>query len=98
MTDLNAALVAPLRLTADEVVVVPTGALHAVPWSALPGLACPGGLQIAPSAAWWIGADVASAHGTGTLLVHGPDLPHAAAEVVALAASPRRGSSDRPAR
>ncbi|MFT3855742.1 MAG: CHAT domain-containing protein [Ilumatobacteraceae bacterium] len=85
VADLDAALLAPLRLDADEIVIVPTGALHAVPWSALPGLIGRAGVQVSPSAAWWIGDDVAEAHSTGTLLVHGPDLPHAAAEVVAVA-------------
>ncbi len=66
-------------------VVVPTGALHALPWSVLP---CCTSRQVtvSPSAAVWHGAASATfADGGRTVLVAGAGLPHAAAEVAALA-------------
>jgi CHAT domain-containing protein/tetratricopeptide (TPR) repeat protein len=76
-------------------VIVPTGELHAVPWAALPGLA-ERELSVAPSAAAWLRAatpgagpdDVTAATaggGAGVVLVCGPGLPEAAAEVADLA-------------
>jgi tetratricopeptide (TPR) repeat protein len=70
-------LVEPLGLdTATPLVVVPTGALHGIAWSALPSLTTRD-TTIAPSAAWWLRADD-RAHGRRVLVVEGPDLPHAA--------------------
>lgn len=83
----------PLRtgLGDNELVVVPVGALHALPWALLPS--CRGRpVSVAPSAASWLAAHRAAAAErsavaqTGdTVLVAGPDLPHAATEVRHLA-------------
>ncbi len=71
--------------TPGDVVVVPTGVLHAVPWAALPrwrGRA----VSVAPSATLWSRpdepVDLASAR---VLVVAGPDLPGARAEAEAVA-------------
>ncbi len=70
-----------------ELVLVPTGELHAVPWAALPS--CAGRpLSVAPSAALWLRAAErrgASKGGRSLLLAAGPGLPEAAAEVRTLA-------------
>ncbi|MEA2220627.1 MAG: hypothetical protein QOJ35_3253 [Solirubrobacteraceae bacterium] len=90
---LDELLLAPLlRLVGErELVLVPTGELHAVPWAALPSCATRA-LCVAPSAALWLRAALRrAAPGAGSLapdglvLVAGPGLPEAAAEVRALA-------------
>lgn len=87
--ELDDLLVAPLHLGEGAVVIVPTGPLHAVPWSALASLRRPEGLTIAPSAAWWLVTDELAPTGprggsNPALLVHGPDLPYAPIELDAL--------------
>lgn len=95
-------LLGPLRdlVGARPLVVVPTGVLHALPWSTLPSLAGRP-VSVAPSAALWqraaatAGADadvgraeaaaVPGGRGGGVVIVGGPGLPGAAAEVAALA-------------
>ena len=89
-------LLAPLGLPDDApIVVVPTGALHGLPWAALPSLAGRP-TTIAPSAAIWLGGGARSAgpaeRGAGpdprlarVALVAGPHLPGAEAEVLQLA-------------
>ena len=81
------------RLAADigdrELVLVPTGELHALPWATLS--ACAGRpLSVAPSAALWLRAARERQDGAGpgraALLVAGPGLVHADSEVDALAA------------
>ncbi len=76
-------------LTADvadrRLVLVPTGTLHSVPWSVLPSRAGRA-LTVAPSARVWHRAATARV-GPGlnrVVLVAGPGLEHAAAEVRAL--------------
>lgn len=67
-------------------VVVPTGGLHAVPWSVLP--MCAGRpVTVAPSAALWLRASrgARQAGTKGVVLVAGPGLPHALTEVRTLA-------------
>jgi CHAT domain-containing protein len=86
---LDALLVAPLAAELDDrpLVVVPTAALHAVPWALLPSLAGRP-MVVSPSATVWQRAAVlppVSVAGLG-LLVAGPRLTEAAAEVTALAA------------
>jgi tetratricopeptide (TPR) repeat protein len=82
-------LVGPLRarLGAERpLVLVPTGVLHALPWSVLPSLAGRP-LSVAPSAALWRRAASAAPpprHGR-VVIVEGPGLPGAAGEVAALA-------------
>ncbi|HVL92327.1 MAG TPA: CHAT domain-containing tetratricopeptide repeat protein [Acidimicrobiales bacterium] len=90
--ELDELLVAPLadRLGGGEVVVVPTGVLASLPWSALPSL---GGrtVSVAPSAAMWLRASRARKTAAGppspVVLAAGPGLPAAAAEVTGLARS-----------
>jgi len=65
--------------------VVPTGSLHDVLWGALPSAAVDGGLSVVPSSAWWARDDHAPRQ-PAVLLVAGPRLAHAEAEVEALAA------------
>lgn len=79
-------LMAPLAAAVGDrpLVVVPTGRLHVVPWSTLPS--CVGRpLTVAPSAAVWHRSVVAKTSGGQVVLVAGPRLDHAAAEVAALA-------------
>ncbi|HTF11942.1 MAG TPA: CHAT domain-containing protein [Asanoa sp.] len=82
---LDALLLHPLRLD-GPLVIVPTGTLHALPWPALPSLTgrpvC-----VAPSATLWHRAATAPAGATAgrAVFVAGPGLPHATAEVTALA-------------
>jgi len=78
---------APLAEIADrDLVVVPTGDLHLLPWSLLPALrARP--VVVAPSARLWLrasGPPRRSDRGS-VLLVAGPRLRHARAEIIALA-------------
>ncbi|MBF0686406.1 MAG: CHAT domain-containing protein [Cellulomonas sp.] len=79
---LSRALVSPLGVgTDDELVVVPVGVLHGVPWSALHA----GPVSLAPSASLWRRtADWARDDRTGQVLVAGPDLVGAREEVAAL--------------
>jgi tetratricopeptide (TPR) repeat protein len=82
-------LLHPLRVTADvELVIVPVRRLQGVPWSALHG----GPVCLAPSATFWArSAQAAQARphagraGGSVVLVAGPDLPGATAEVESLA-------------
>ena len=77
-------LLAPLGLADDvDVVIVPTGGLHSVAWSALPSLAGRP-TTVAPSATIWLGAHGPAAPRRAkprTAIVAGPDLPGADAEV-----------------
>lgn len=81
-------LVAPLRphLGDDDLVIVPTGPLSGVPWALLPDLRGRP-VTVAPSATVWLsGRRTPPTRATGTLLVAGPNLEHAAAEIDQLAA------------
>ena len=64
-------------------VLVPTGALHALPWSALPSLAGRE-VSVAPSAALWLRASAQPAVTGDVVLVAGPGLAHAEEEVALL--------------
>jgi hypothetical protein len=81
-------LLGPLRrrIDARPLVIVPTGALHAVPWPALPSLTGRA-VTVVPSAAWWADRAVPGepARAGSVTLVAGPGLPGAAAEVGELA-------------
>ncbi len=96
--ELDALLLAPLAgLIGDrELVLVPTGELHAVPWAALPS--CAGrAVSVAPSAALWLRAAERRTQpgrdGHALVLAAGPGLPHAAEEVRALAARHPRATA-----
>lgn len=88
---LDTLLFGPIRpfLAGETLVIVPSGALHALPWATLPS--CAGTpLVIAPSAAVWHRAETsapsaADSSESGTVLVAGPGLPAAVEEVEALA-------------
>jgi tetratricopeptide (TPR) repeat protein len=86
LASLTEHLTAPLRpLLGDaDLIVVPTGPLSGVPWSLLPDLRGRP-VTVAPSASVWLAARRRASSGTGTLLVAGPNLEHAAAEVAELA-------------
>ncbi|OKI13801.1 hypothetical protein A6A25_16070 [Saccharothrix sp. CB00851] len=85
---LDAQLIRPLveLIGERELVVVPTGALYAVPWGVLPTLhGRP--TVVAPSATAWLAADRAETGSTGrTVLVRGPGLPAAVGEIDKLGA------------
>jgi tetratricopeptide (TPR) repeat protein len=69
----------------SRLLIVPTGVLHAMPWSALPSCAARA-ICVAPSAALWYRAATDSRPSDGrTVLAHGPGLRHASAEVHSLA-------------
>jgi CHAT domain/Tetratricopeptide repeat len=82
---LDHVLLAPLRpLLGDRaVVIVPTGSLHAVPWSALPTLAARP-LTVSPSAHAWLRAARRDRFDGPVLGAAGPDLPAATVEVKGL--------------
>jgi tetratricopeptide (TPR) repeat protein len=84
---LQALLLEPLlaEVGDGELVIVPTGELHGLPWAALG--ACAGrAVSVAPSAALWLRAGERPAPPRPrTLLVAGPGLAHAEDEVRALA-------------
>ena len=80
-------LIVPLseRLGDRPLVIVPTGSLHAMPWSMLPQLRGRP-IVVAPSAATWSALQRPRPARRGkVVLVAGPRLRHAASEVTALA-------------
>ncbi len=80
---LDELLIAPLGLDpAAPLVVVPTGAGHGLPWSLLPSLRGRP-LTVAPSASLWL-RHPARSPGQPPVLIAGPGLPGALAEVQAL--------------
>jgi len=85
--ELDDVLLGPFRTSLGDspLVIVPTGALHAMPWSALPSCASRA-VSVAPSAALWHRAATDPSPGGGRIvLAHGPGLPYALAEVKELA-------------
>ncbi|QFZ24645.1 CHAT domain-containing protein [Saccharothrix syringae] len=84
---LDAQLVQPLaELVGDrELVIVPTGALYAVPWGVLPTLQARPAV-VAPSATAWLAAERAEYRPGRTVLVRGPGLPAAVGEIDKLGA------------
>ena len=87
---LDQALLAPLAplLRGHPLVVVPAGRLQSLPWPMLPG--CAGRpVTVAPSAVSWLSAHPRrnpASSGRRVVLVAGPGLPQAGAEVTALGA------------
>jgi CHAT domain-containing protein len=72
-----------------ELIIVPTGQLHALPWPTLPSLRGRP-VSVAPSATTWLAAMRANSPtraraGRRVVLVAGPNLEHAGPEVAALA-------------
>ncbi|MFE9102891.1 CHAT domain-containing protein [Actinomadura geliboluensis] len=82
---LDRLLLGPLSpVTGDhDLVIAPTGALHGLPWAALPSLAGRP-FTVVPSASAWLQAHAAAPPGGHAVLVAGPDLRHAEREVAAL--------------
>ncbi|NDU77488.1 CHAT domain-containing protein [Actinomadura sp. DSM 109109] len=82
---LDRLLLAPLRpVVGDrELVIAPTGALHGLPWAALPSLAGRP-FTVVPSARAWLHARTRDPSGGHTVLVAGPGLLHADREITAL--------------
>jgi tetratricopeptide (TPR) repeat protein len=81
--ELDDLLLKPVRGATSNaaLVIVPTGVLHAMPWSALPSCASRV-VCVAPSATLWYRAATDSRASDGpTVLAHGPGLRHASAEV-----------------
>ncbi len=80
-------LLGPLGLDDDHgpLVIVPTGRLHAIPWSTLPR--CRGrAVSVAPSlAAWHRAATAEVVPAASTVFAAGPNLEHATGEVRSLA-------------
>jgi CHAT domain-containing protein len=79
-------LVAPLaeRVDGRPLVIVPTGALHALPWAMLPQLRGRP-VVVAPSAATWLALQSPGARGRSKVaLVAGPRLRHAKRELEAV--------------
>lgn len=68
-----------------ELVIAPTGALHGLPWAALPQLAGRAFTLVPSATAWLRAAAVAPSSDGHVMLAAGPDLPHAAAEIAELA-------------
>jgi hypothetical protein len=88
LAQLSTWLITPVKRLIQErsLVVVPTGALQALPWSALPGLSGMS-VTVAPSAtAWWHSSSRRHA-GRGTLLAAAANPTHAIPEVRTLAAN-----------
>lgn len=82
---LDAQLMRPLAGLTGDLVIVPTGALYAVPWGALPSLQSRP-VVVAPSATAWIAASSSLVHSGHTALVRGPGLSAAIGEIDKLAA------------
>ena len=81
---LDALLIAPLHVEdRGPLVLVPTGELHALPWSLLPSLAHRP-LAVAPSLKLWERAAGESAASTRRVLAAGPRLPAATEEIETL--------------
>ncbi len=83
---LESRLIAPLAhaLGERELVIVPTGALHDLPWAALPALRGRP-VTVTPSATSWAALQGPRTRRAAVVLVAGPRLPHASAEIAAVA-------------
>ena len=82
---LDALLLGPVRSVIGDcgLVVVPTGRLHALPWATLPS--CWGrAITAVPSVSLWLGAVARRRRRGGAVLVAGPDVALAPAEVTEL--------------
>ncbi len=89
---LDRTLIAPLAETVGDrpLVIVPTGSLHALPWSTLPSMRGRP-LVVTPSAVIWLSLEAARRQAprrraARIVLVAGPRLRHAASEVAAIGA------------
>ncbi|GAB3966765.1 CHAT domain-containing protein [Actinoallomurus acanthiterrae] len=82
---LQSRLLDPLRVDDRPVVLSPVGALHGLPWPALPSLA-DRPMTVVPSASGWLRAMRTPPSGGHTALIAGPDLAHAEDEIAAVRA------------
>ncbi|WP_433473344.1 CHAT domain-containing protein [Spirillospora sp. CA-142024] len=82
---LDRLLLAPLRPVVGDrgLVIAPTGALHGLPWAALPSLTGRP-FTIVPSAGAWLHAGTRTGSDGHTVLVAGPDLQHTEREIASL--------------
>jgi CHAT domain-containing protein len=87
---LGDALIAPLPIDGCDIVIVPTGSLHGVPWGVIPALTARP-VTIATSASAWLQRRQADRRVDGAVFAAGPDLPGGRAEVELLAK--RNGAS-----
>jgi hypothetical protein len=76
-------LIEPLSVGERSLVLAPVGALHGLPWPALPSLAGRP-LTVVPSAAGWLRAMRTPSSGGHVALIAGPDLSHADQEITAV--------------
>lgn len=89
LADLDERLLAPLALRSDRCVVVPTGALHDVPWSGLRSVR-EAAVSVATSARHWSGAWHDGLVPGRLSLAAGPDIDHGDREIDAVAGHYRR--------
>ncbi|WP_433226912.1 CHAT domain-containing protein [Microtetraspora malaysiensis] len=81
---LDDALLGPLGVPAGPVTIVPTGALHTLPWPLLPSLRGRP-VSVAPSASCWLaGPEAPPVREPAVVAVAGPGLEHAAVEADAV--------------
>ncbi len=80
LAQLGRVLIDPVVTATGPVVIVPTGALHTVPWAALASLRGRS-VTVSPSGSLWLGGRRSTAGGAGLALVAGPDLPGGRTEV-----------------
>jgi tetratricopeptide (TPR) repeat protein len=78
-------ILGPLRLRQESLVLIPTPALHSLPWAALPTFRERVAV-VSPSTFAWFRAETSEPHGEGAVLVAGPRLGQADQEVDHLAA------------
>ncbi|HEX4725561.1 MAG TPA: CHAT domain-containing protein, partial [Pseudonocardiaceae bacterium] len=83
---LTATLIGPIRrrIGDRDLVIVPTDALSGLPWGLLPDLRGRP-VTVAPSATAWLHGQAVPAAAGPPLLIAGPDLTHAQAEISAIA-------------
>jgi tetratricopeptide (TPR) repeat protein len=85
---LDAMLLDPLRRRlggcGEELILVPTGSLHALAWATLPSMENRI-VTVAPSARSWLAAEQVPESPGPVALAHGPGLPHAEDEIAAIA-------------
>ena len=93
--DLDAALIAPLRVEGRRLVIVSTGILGQLPWGMLPSLrGVP--VIVAPSATAWLAAGQAAARRRLEVVAFaGPDLVRAEYEAVGVASAWKKGGAAR---
>ncbi|MDX2344316.1 MAG: CHAT domain-containing protein [Acidimicrobiia bacterium] len=77
VTEIRSNLIDPLHLDAERIVVIPSTLLHGVPW----GLVLAAPVEVAPSATVWLLSRTDRKPADATVVIKGPGLVHASAEV-----------------